>query len=303
MESRWSSPKFQALLPDQPYQIVEVENDSVAVQMTIAGKLKANKPTELVAILMGQLKSAAEAALGENVADAVITVPAGFGMEPEQHLVLPPPEAGSIRSPQYGALRAAAALAGLSVRRTIREPMAVAMGYSVDRSYGETKTVVLDVGGEKLQVSTWEIDDCVFDMQSVVTLPVGGGHFNERLAEQQAVTIPPYLGPFPVRTDRFLTMSCLSSLLKKFSRKNGIPAAAITVDSLGELCDEVELAKQRLSTNMVTRIEISNSKSPSNLTSQSPEPSSRNSTRTCSSRHSTLSRHRFVRPDQVERNT
>ncbi|KAK8005865.1 heat shock 70 kDa protein [Apiospora marii] len=207
----WSSREVQLLLPNLPYPIFEGENGGVAVQMTIAGKVQTYKPTELVGILLGRLRNLAETALGEKVTNAVLTVPADLDME------------------AHTPLKAAAALAGLSVPRIVREPVTVAMAYGVDRTYGERKIVVLDMGGESLQVSAWEIDDGVFDMLSVVTRPVGGWHFNERVVEH---------------------------LWKKFSRKNGITVPDITEVSPGKLFDAVEMAKRRLSTSMSTRIEI-----------------------------------------------
>ncbi|KAK7978782.1 ER Hsp70 chaperone BiP [Apiospora saccharicola] len=224
LAARWSSPKVQSLVPNLPYQIVEGDNDSVAVQMAIAGKLQTYTPTQLVGLLIGQLKSTAEAFLGKNVTDAVIGVPADFDREPEGR-----DPATVDWHPEVTDLKAAAALAGLSVQRVVREPIAAALSYGLDHGSGDKKVLVYDMGGEKLQISIVEIDDGIFEMLGAVKLPVGGRHFNGRVAEH---------------------------LLKRFSRNNGILAADMTADSLSRLHDGVEMAKRQLSTNMVTRVEI-----------------------------------------------
>lgn len=172
--SRWSSPEVQSLLPDLPYRLVEGENDGVAMRMTIAGKLQTYKPAQLVGILMGQLKHMAEAGLGEKITNAVVAVPADFDMEAE---------GASPGHPHQTPLKAAAALAGLSVKRIVRGPVAILVAYGSDRMCPR-KVVVLDMGGETLQISAWEAYDGDLVMLNIVTRPFGGRHFDERVVEQ-----------------------------------------------------------------------------------------------------------------------
>ncbi|KAK8135101.1 78 KDA glucose-regulated protein-like protein precursor [Apiospora sp. TS-2023a] len=224
LAARWSSPKVQSLAPNLPYQIIEGENDSVAVQMVIAGKLQTYTPTELVGLLIGHLRATAEAVLGKNATDAVIGVPADFDREPEAGD--PAMVDGDL---DVANLKAAAALAGITVQRVVREPITAALAYRVDQTYVDKKIVVYDMGGEKLEISIVDFDDGIFEMLDTVKIPVGGRQFNERVVKD---------------------------LLRRYSRKNAISTADITAESLSRLHDGVEMAKRRLSTKMVTRIEI-----------------------------------------------
>ncbi|KAK8040186.1 chaperone DnaK [Apiospora rasikravindrae] len=228
LESRWSSPEVQYLLPDLPYQLVKGENDRVAVQITIAGKPKTYSPTALVGILMGRLKSIAEEDLGVKVRHAALAVPADFDVFSARD----PGEANiSLGYPNGNPMGDAAALAGLTVLRFVREPVAAAIAYGVDRAPGERNVLVYDMGGEKTQISVIEVEDGVLEILSTVKVPVGGRHFNDRVVKE---------------------------LLRQFNRKNGIQAADITADSLNRLREGVEMAKRRLSTQMATRVEIPN---------------------------------------------
>ncbi|KAK8078664.1 glucose-regulated protein [Apiospora saccharicola] len=150
LAARWSSPKVQSLVPNLPYQIVEGDNDSVAVQMAIAGKLQTYTPTQLVGLLIGQLKSTAEAFLGKNVTDAVIGVPADFDREPEGR-----DPATVDWHPEVTDLKAAAALAGLSVQRVVREPIAAALSYGLDHGSGDKKVLVYDMGAKSCRSASW----------------------------------------------------------------------------------------------------------------------------------------------------
>ncbi|KAK8093412.1 hypothetical protein PG997_000097 [Apiospora hydei] len=195
--------------------------------MTIAGKPKAYTPPELVGLLMGKLKSIAEADLGVKVTHATLAVPPDFDVSPARAPGGAKPY--SLQYPNRNPMEAAAALAGLTVLRIVKEPIAAAIAYGVDRAPGERNVLVYDVGGEKTQISLMEVDDGVFEMLSTVKLPVGGRHFNERVVE---------------------------NLLRQFKRKNGVQESGITADSLNRLQEGVEMAKRRLSTNMFARIEI-----------------------------------------------
>ncbi|KAK7949324.1 Hsp70 chaperone BiP/Kar2 [Apiospora aurea] len=181
-------------------------------------------PPELVGLLMGKLKNIAEAGLGVKVTHATIAVPPDFDAEPARAPGGAKPY--SLQYPNRNPMEAAAALGGLRVLRFVKEPIAAAIAYGVDRAPGERNVLVYDVGGEKTQISLMEVDDGVFEMLSTVKLSVGGRHFNERVVG------------------------------KHFKRKNGVQESGITADSLNRLQEGVEMAKRRLSTNMFARIEI-----------------------------------------------
>jgi molecular chaperone HscC len=109
---------------------------------------RAFSPEELSALVLGALKSDAEAALGEPVAEAVVTVPAYFGEF------------------QRRATQAACDIAGLHVERMINEPTAAALAYGLDAQGRELNAVVLDLGGGTFDVTVLEIMEGVIEIQS-----------------------------------------------------------------------------------------------------------------------------------------
>ncbi|KAK8129192.1 hypothetical protein PG999_001572 [Apiospora kogelbergensis] len=211
LDSHWSSREVQAMVPSLPYQIVEGANDRVAVQMTIAGKIRTRPVSQLVGILAERLKTVAEADLGVKVTHAMAAMPPEFDLY------------------NNDLMKQAAELAGMKLLRTLREPIAAAIAYQLDKVGDEHNIVVYDMGGESLRITAMVVDDGVFDVLDVVSLQVGGRHFDERVAEQ---------------------------LLKNFRKRNGVPTAEITADSMKRLLDGVETAKRQLSTQMSVRVEI-----------------------------------------------
>ncbi|KAK6844405.1 glucose-regulated protein [Apiospora arundinis] len=228
LDSYWSSPEDQATLSDLPYQTVEGPQDTVAVQVTIAGQTQTYTTSELLGLLMARLKNLAEENLGQEVKDAVIAVPANFN--PDTRRGPSPSPDGHLNGSSYQYMRQAAALAGLYLQRIVRDPISAAVAYGVDKSSSEVQNIVVfDMGGEKLQISVMEVDEDVFEMLGTVSLPIGGRHFNKPVADR---------------------------LLKQFKKRNDIQTTEITADSMRRLDEEVEMAKRNLSTRMVTRVEI-----------------------------------------------
>ena len=113
-----------------PYKVVKGDNDSVWIE--VSGKKYS--PPEISAMILGKLKEAAEAYLGEKVTQAVITVPAYFN------------------DAQRQATKDAGKIAGLEVLRIINEPTAAALAYGLDRKKNET-IAVYDFGGGTFDVS------------------------------------------------------------------------------------------------------------------------------------------------------
>jgi molecular chaperone DnaK len=124
------------------YKIVD-RNGAAAVE--IAGKTYT--PQEISAKILGKLKSDAEAYLGQEVTDAVITVPAYFN------------------DAQRKATQEAGTIAGLNVLRIINEPTAAALAYGLDKK-GEEKVIVYDLGGGTFDVTVLEIGDGTFEVLS-----------------------------------------------------------------------------------------------------------------------------------------
>ena len=106
------------------------------------------RPEELSALVLKSLKADAEAALGEPVTEAIITVPAYFS------------------DAQRKATRAAGELAGLRVERLVNEPTAAALAYGIHQRGAETKFLVFDLGGGTFDVSILEMFEGVMEVRA-----------------------------------------------------------------------------------------------------------------------------------------
>ena len=125
-----------------PYKVVKGDNNTPRVD--IDGRLYT--PQEISAMILQKMKKTAEDYLGQDVSEAVITVPAYFN-DAQRHATK---EAGEI--------------AGLKVRRIINEPTAAALAYGLDKKGGDQKIVVFDFGGGTHDVSVLELGDGVFEV-------------------------------------------------------------------------------------------------------------------------------------------
>lgn len=123
-------------------------------------------PEELSALVLRQLKSDAEAFLGEAVTEAVITVPAYFNDK------------------QRKATKRAGELAGLRVERLLNEPTAAALAYGIHRLGDESRFLVFDLGGGTFDVSILEIFEGIIEVRSTTgDNRLGGEDFNDLLVD------------------------------------------------------------------------------------------------------------------------
>ncbi|AJA69434.1 molecular chaperone DnaK [Myroides odoratimimus] len=127
-----------------PYQVVKGDNDTPRVD--IDGRLYT--PQEISAMTLQKMKKTAEDFLGQEVSEAVITVPAYFN------------------DAQRQATKEAGEIAGLKVRRIINEPTAAALAYGLDKTGKDQKVVVYDLGGGTFDISILELGDGVFEVLS-----------------------------------------------------------------------------------------------------------------------------------------
>lgn len=140
------------------YKIVKGENDTPRVD--IEGRLYT--PQELSAMVLQKMKKTAEDYLGQEVTEAVITVPAYFNDSQRQ------------------ATKEAGEIAGLKVRRIINEPTAASLAYGIDKKTQEQKVVVFDCGGGTHDVSVLELGDGVFEVRSTDgDTHLGGDDFDQ----------------------------------------------------------------------------------------------------------------------------
>ncbi len=122
-------------------------------------------PEEISAMILQKLKADAEAKLGEEVTDAVITVPAYFN------------------DAQRQATKDAGRIAGLNVLRIINEPTAAALAYGIDKE-GEQTVLVFDLGGGTFDVSVLELADGVFEVKATAgDNHLGGDNFDKAIVD------------------------------------------------------------------------------------------------------------------------
>ena len=127
-----------------PYKVVRGDNNTPRVD--IEGRLYT--PQEISAMVLQKMKKTAEDYLGQEVTEAVITVPAYFS------------------DAQRQATKEAGEIAGLNVRRIVNEPTAASLAYGLDKTNKDMKIAVFDLGGGTIDISILELGDGVFEVKS-----------------------------------------------------------------------------------------------------------------------------------------
>ena len=141
-----------------PYKVMKGDNDTPRVE--IDGRMYT--PQELSAMVLQKMKKTAEDYLGQDVTEAVITVPAYFNDSQRQ------------------ATKEAGEIAGLKVRRIINEPTAAALAYGLDKKSTDQKIAVYDLGGGTFDISILELGDGVFEVLSTNgDTHLGGDDFDQ----------------------------------------------------------------------------------------------------------------------------
>jgi molecular chaperone DnaK len=126
------------------YKVAKGDNNTVRID--IDGRLYT--PQEISAMVLQKMKKTAEDYLGQEVTEAVITVPAYFN------------------DAQRQATKEAGEIAGLTVRRIVNEPTAAALAYGLDKGKHDQKIAVFDLGGGTFDISVLELGDGVFEVKS-----------------------------------------------------------------------------------------------------------------------------------------
>jgi molecular chaperone DnaK len=126
------------------YKVVKGDNNTVRID--IDGRMYT--PQEISAMILQKMKKTAEDYLGQEVSEAVITVPAYFN------------------DAQRQATKEAGEIAGLNVRRIVNEPTAAALAYGLDKKHADQKIAVFDLGGGTFDISVLELGEGVFEVKS-----------------------------------------------------------------------------------------------------------------------------------------
>ncbi|KAF0233447.1 MAG: molecular chaperone [Prolixibacteraceae bacterium] len=141
-----------------PFKVVKGDNNTPRVQIDD----RKYSPQEISAMILQKMKKTAEDYLGQEVTEAVITVPAYFSDSQRQ------------------ATKEAGEIAGLKVRRIINEPTAAALAYGLDKMHKDMKIAVFDLGGGTFDISILELGDGVFEVKSTDgDTHLGGDDFDQ----------------------------------------------------------------------------------------------------------------------------
>jgi len=145
-----------------PYEIIAGDNGSARVKISD----RVYSPPEISAMILQKMKKTAEEYLGQEVTEAVITVPAYFNDSQRQ------------------ATKDAGEIAGLKVRRIINEPTAAALAYGLDKKNKDHIVAVYDLGGGTVDISVLQLGDGVFEVKSSNgDGHLGGDDFDQRIID------------------------------------------------------------------------------------------------------------------------
>merc|ERR1712178_549570 len=149
-----------------PFKCVSGPAQKPLIEVTFKGEVKTFAPEEISSMVLIKMKEIAEAYVGKDVKNAVITVPAYFN------------------DAQRQATKDAGTIAGLNVMRIINEPTAAAIAYGLDKKGAEQTILVFDLGGGTFDVTLLTLDDGVFEVISTNgDTHLGGEDFDQRIME------------------------------------------------------------------------------------------------------------------------
>ena len=164
---KYSDPLLQSDIKHFPYTVKSDSNGKPVIEVSYKNELKTFKPEEVSSMVLSKMKEIAEAYMGEDIQNAVITVPAYFN------------------DAQRQATKDAGVIAGLNVLRIINEPTAAAIAYGLDKKGDkEINILIYDLGGGTFDVSLLAIDDGVFEVKATAgDTHLGGEDFDRRMME------------------------------------------------------------------------------------------------------------------------
>merc|ERR1712001_776218 len=161
---RFDDPAVQSDMKHWPFTVIE-HTGKPKLEVEYKNETKTFTPEEISAMVLTKMKETAEAYLGHDVKDAVVTVPAYFNDSQRQ------------------ATKDAGVISGLEVLGIINEPTAAAIAYGLDKkSEGEKHVLIYDLGGGTFDVSVLTIEDGIFEVKSTAgDTHLGGEDFDNRM--------------------------------------------------------------------------------------------------------------------------
>ena len=223
-----ASPEVQRDINIVPYKIVGADNGDAHIEI----RGKAYSPAEISSMILQKMKQTAEDYLGEEVTEAVITVPAYFNDSQRQ------------------ATKDAGRIAGLKVERIINEPTAASLAYGLDKK-GDKKIAVFDLGGGTFDISVLEIGDGVFEVKSTNgDTHLGGEDFDLRIVDFLADEFKKDQG-IDIRSDK-MALQRLKEAAEKAkmelsgSQETEVNLPFITADASGPKHMNIKLSRAKL---------------------------------------------------------
>jgi L1 cell adhesion molecule like protein len=163
---KFSDPIVQADMKHWPFKVISGPGDKPLIEVNYKGEKKQFAPEEISSMVLVKMKETAEAYLGKDVKNAVVTVPAYFN------------------DSQRLATKDAGVIAGLNVLRIINEPTAAAIAYGLDKKGGEQNILIFDLGGGTFDVSLLTIEEGIFEVKATAgDTHLGGEDFDNRLVD------------------------------------------------------------------------------------------------------------------------
>ena len=163
---KFNDPEVQADMKHWPFKVVQGEQGKPLIRVHYRGEVKEFAAEEISSMVLTKMKEIAEAYLGREVKNAVITVPAYFNDSQRQ------------------ATKDAGIIAGLNVMRIINEPTAAAIAYGLDKKGKEKNVLIFDLGGGTFDVSLLTIEEGIFEVKATAgDTHLGGEDFDNRMVE------------------------------------------------------------------------------------------------------------------------
>eukprot|EP00614_Pseudopedinella_elastica_P039938 CAMPEP_0181268836 /NCGR_PEP_ID=MMETSP1097-20121128/5780_1 /TAXON_ID=35684 /ORGANISM="Pseudopedinella elastica, Strain CCMP716" /LENGTH=643 /DNA_ID=CAMNT_0023368625 /DNA_START=49 /DNA_END=1980 /DNA_ORIENTATION=+ len=149
-----------------PFTVIPGPGDKPQIEVIFKGEKKVFAPEEISSMVLLKMKEIAEAYIGKDVKNAVITVPAYFN------------------DGQRQATKDAGSIAGLNVLRIINEPTAAAIAYGLDKKGEEKNVLIFDLGGGTFDVSLLTIEEGIFEVKATAgDTHLGGEDFDNRMVD------------------------------------------------------------------------------------------------------------------------